>query len=252
MKESCFVVEAVQSAWRSKLAVFCPIFMRLMRGCVQLGLILALGCIMFVSPGVVSGGHVNEQGAIAWGIVVGFLVTGWAFFSAACRLFWWRYLAEGCERHDRKERWIRDLPAIMGIDLIYIIGEGICILGVFGGIYEIIVNGGFWGVILSSLSALMCLLCSIIKPAVMAEQVALGGGIASSTVRGFKDLVHAPLKGLAVWIVPDIGVLVFYGAAICEMLIGKLAIAAILVTLGLILSWIRPVFWTEFAHQSQK
>ncbi len=242
-----FVWESIRSARRGIAGIFYPILLRMMQGVLRLGLLstFLLIIIWHVEFGI------SPEAAVWLGCLVGFLLGSWWIFSASCRLMWWKMMAAGSEKSAMHGSWLRDLPAVLGLDLVFGATVWLCVGAMTGGIFGMMMARPLIGAIVAVGSGMLALVGSVLHPAVLANRLVWGHGLMWSVRNAVGQLIRNPARMLVVLFIPTFTSLTLYGLAVCEAILGNVFLMGGLVAGGVLISLIKPVFWTEFAIRSE-
>ncbi|MBO4351161.1 MAG: hypothetical protein J6A01_09490 [Proteobacteria bacterium] len=187
-----------------------------------------------------------------WAIFMGFPIMGWWVFTSACKVAWWRHFERASCQTESRGPWIKDLPAMMGIDFVFGLLKGLCYLAFGLCTYYILVSHAPSAIILMAFSLWMLLISSVLHPAVVAQRMISGPGFMRALSMAASTIVSNPFKTLAVRFLPYMAIACLWGGACIEMGLDHLLIAAFLLTISVFIPLIYPVFWIELMREREQ
>ncbi|GEM_PF-5006995 len=243
-KQSSFIGHALESGIHGIQGIYYPVWIQCFVSIFRLGIAYsALVLIQFKLTGNTD--VVNLNTFWIWAVFVGFPIMAWWGFVSACKVAWWRHFERASCQNESRGPWIKDLPAMMGIDLVFGLLKGLCYLTVGLCAYYILIKHASSAIILMAFSLWMLLISSMLHPAVVAQRMISGPGFIHSLSMAASTIVRNPLKTLAVRFLPYMVIACLWGCACIEMVLDHLWFAAFLLTISVFIPLIYPVFWIE-------
>lgn len=237
-----FVGSSLELAWRGKSAIVYPLIYAGVRGCFCVGVALFLAAISEIPAEKLS------ENAWLISILGGLVVSAWWIFSAVCRLAWWRTFEQSHALATSRGDWLRDLPAMLGVEIAFGLGRISVMIAFLAGVAMMLrgVFGGVWGV---AFAATVAIFLEVMQSAITAERIVAGPSMVEAVRRALHQWHRRALRMLALEAMPALAVMAMWGLAFCASLFGNGWMSTIAVVGAGLIPWIEPAFWIEHARR---
>ena len=245
-------VRGINDAARGWRSAIYPVLYGIGAICFDLGmLILAIPLAVVFTPDLVIHGGIHHVDAMYLAIFVGMVCSLFFVFRNACQLMWWRHIESANPNNINRGEWIRDLPAIMGINALRDIAVYACSASSIISLIAILRNHTVLGMLIFAFSGVLLVCISVCYPTVLAEQLTTGTGVISSISAAIKNLRIHPLRALSIRIMTSfLRILLIALAAIYLAYGNGWAIIGCLVMLFIVTA-IEPAFWLAAVNQQE-
>ncbi|MBQ1926272.1 MAG: hypothetical protein II180_09160 [Proteobacteria bacterium] len=226
MSQISFLNESAGTLWRGRAAVLWPIFSAGALTILRLGLIFwCAGAALYMTGG----------SAPYWGALLGLTVASGVIFYAACEIAWWRTFIAAAGIPS-PHRWVRDLPAMLAIDIIFGCIRYACLTAA-----AVCAIGGM--IFLAALGALVAFVGAILQPAVTAQKLVTNAPLALCARDAAIVCLRKPFAALAAHFLPGILSTAFGMAALICALAQYIVPCLVLALLAALVPLVQPALW---------
>jgi hypothetical protein len=234
----------LKTAFKGKNAIIYQFLLQMMTGVMQLAMFMALfAAATAISQDLESITGFSAASAWKWNCFLGIPAGAFWVFSAACRVQIWREFDAADASSQRKDKWMVDLPAIMGIDLITTLLRNTCIITMMLAVFGILFNASKLGMFITAISALLLFCLEIVTPAWTSERILSGNQLGHALIHSLQKIIQSPIKALACYLIPNIMTITAICALPLQIQAGNLTGMLALLAVAILIPCFIPMCW---------
>ena len=239
--------EFAARGWRS---AFYPIWYGFGALCFELGmLLLTVPLVLTFTPELAMNGGIHRVDAWYLALFYGLVCGCFFVFRNACQLMWWRHIESASPNATNRGEWIRDLPAVMALNLLKDLAVYACSAAGIISMIAILLNASALAIIIFALSGVLLVVISVIYPASLAQLMISGNGWIAAVSAAVKQVAVHPFRALAIRLcIPLLRLLCIVLIATFFANAWAWAILGGIVTL-FIVTLVEPAFWMAAAKE---